>query len=190
MRDEWFIRGNVPMTKCEVRAVAIAKLELRPDSILYDVGAGTGSVSIEAALQMRKGRVYAVERNEEAVDLILANKKKFHGEQVTVIHGSAPESLVSLPVPTHVFLGGSGGKMEPVIKLVLEKNPSVRIVANVIALESLCRILSLTKALGLSAEVVSVWVARGERKGNCHLMKGQNPVYIISMGGADQWEER
>lgn len=185
MRDEWFIRGKVPMTKSEVRAVSISKLELRQDSVLYDIGAGTGSVSIEAALQMGEGHVYAIERNREAVGLIAENQKKFHVENMTVVHGSAPESLTGLPCPTHIFLGGSGGAMEGILKWVLEKNPSVRIVANVIALESLSQILSLTETLRIPAEVVSVQIARGEKTGRYHLMKGQNPVYVIAMGGKE-----
>lgn len=187
MRDEWFIRGKVPMTKSEVRAVSISELELRRDSVLYDIGAGTGSVSIEAALQMGEGHVYAIERNKEAVGLIAENLKKFQVENVTVVHGRAPESLIGLPSPTHVFLGGSGGAMEDILRRVLEKNPSVRIVVNVIALESLGQILSLTENLGIPAEVVSVQVARGEKTGHYHLMKGQNPVYVIAMGGKEPW---
>lgn len=188
MRDEWFIRGKVPMTKSEVRAVSISKLELRPGSVLYDIGAGTGSVSIEASLQMEEGHVYAVEQREEAVRLILENQKRFHRKNMTVIHGSAPESLIDLPSPTHVFLGGNGGNMEEIMKLVLEKNPSVRIVANVIALETLSCLLSMTETLKITAEVVSVQVAKGEKTGQYHLMKAQNPVYVIAMGGECTWE--
>lgn len=183
MRDEWFIRGNVPMTKSEVRAVSISKLELRPDSVLYDIGAGTGSVSVEAAMQMPAGQVYAIERQEEAVGLVRQNLEKFGAENVTVIQGRAPEVLAGLPCATHAFVGGTGGKMEEILTFLLKRNPAMRIVANVIALESLSGILELVKSLGIQAEVVSVQVAKAERAGSCHLMKGQNPVYVISMGG-------
>jgi len=183
MRDEWFIRGSVPMTKAEVRAISISKLELKKDSILYDIGAGTGSVSIEAALQMPEGCVYAVEKNREAIRLIEKNRQRFHADNVAVIYGKAPEILQDLPVPTHVFLGGSGGNGEAVIKEVFKRNPLVRIVANVISLESLGQVLGTIKSLAVLAEVVSVQVAKAEQAGNYHLMKAQNPIYVITMGG-------
>ena len=187
MRDEWFIRGSIPMTKSEVRAVSISKLELEPGAILYDIGAGTGSVSVEAAGQMPGGRVFAVERNEEGVRLIEKNCERFQVENVSVIRGSAPEALTGLPAPDCVFVGGSGGRMEQILRTVLEKNPSVRIVVNVIALESLSQVLDAAKKQNLEPEILSLHVAKGERTGNYHLMKGQNPVYVISMGGRDPW---
>ncbi len=110
MRDEWFIRGKVPMTKSEVRAVSVSKLELTQDSVLYDIGAGTGSVSIEAALQIPRGQIFAVEQNREAVDLIRQNKEKFHADNVRILWGKAPKILEGLPVPSHVFLGGKIGR--------------------------------------------------------------------------------
>lgn len=181
MRDEWFIRGDVPMTKSEVRAVSVSKLELPCDGVLYDVGAGTGSVAIEASRLLAKGKVYAVEQNPEAVRLIKENRARFEADNVTVVWGQAPEALAGLEKPSHVFLGGSGGGMEGIVKEILKKNPSVRIVANVIALESLCEILNVAERYGLETEVVSVQVARAKRAGAYHLMQGQNPVYVITM---------
>lgn len=183
MRDEWFIRGTVPMTKSEVRAVSISKLELRRDSVLYDIGAGTGSVSIEAALRMPGGQVYAVERDQEAVSLIRQNKEKFGARNVNIVCGEAPEILADLPTATHAFLGGTGGHMDAVVSALLERNPNMRIVANIIALESLSRLLELVKRREIPAEIVSVQVAKAWKVGDSHLMKGQNPVYVISMGG-------
>ena len=107
MRDEEFIRGAVPMTKSEVRAVSISKLELEEDSVVYDVGAGTGSVSVEAAGAAKKGRVFAIEKKKEAVELLYANKNRFGRDNMTVIEGTAPSALKELPAPTHVFLGGT-----------------------------------------------------------------------------------
>lgn len=186
MRDEWFVRGRVPMTKSEVRAVSISKLELKRDSVLYDIGAGTGSVSVEAALQLPAGKVYAVERDDEAVGLIRQNLEKFGVDNVTVIRGEAPRGLESLPTATHAFLGGTGGHMEDIVAALLERNPKMRIVANVIALESLARILELVRRREIQAEVVSVQVARGWKAGGVHLMKGHNPVYVVSMGGEEE----
>lgn len=183
MRDEWFIRGKVPMTKSEVRAVSISKLELKPDSVLYDIGAGTGSLSVEAALGMPAGQVFAIEHKDDAVELIRQNREKFRADNVTVVHGHAPEALLGLPPATHSFLGGTGEKMEEILAVLFKQNHAMRIVANIIALESLSGILELVKNMDIPAEVVSVQVAKAERAGNCHLMKGQNPVYVISMGG-------
>lgn len=185
MRDEWFIRGAVPMTKSEVRAVSISKLELKRDSVLYDIGAGTGSVSIEAALQMPAGQVYAIERDREAADLVRQNREKFGTDNVTVICREAPGGFEGLPAATHAFLGGTGGHMEDIVSGLIKINPHMRIVANIIALESLARILELVKRRKIQAEVVSLQVARAWKAGESHLMKGQNPVYVISMGGED-----
>ena len=123
MRDELFIRGDVPMTKSEVRAVSLSKLELNSDSILYDVGAGTGSVSIEASPILKSGRVYAIEKKPEALDLIKANKEKFCAHCLEIVEGAAPEAFKALEAPTHVFIGGTSGSMEEILDLVLRKKP-------------------------------------------------------------------
>lgn len=183
MRDELFIRGDVPMTKSEVRAVSLSKLELNPDSILYDVGAGTGSVSIEASRVLRSGRVYAIEKNAEALSLIKANKEKFCAHCVEIVGGAAPEALEALKAPTHVFIGGTSGSMEEILNLVLQKNPKVRVVINVIALESLTEVLSWLKKHSVTGEIVQVQIARSRKLGDYHLMTGQNPVYVVSFGG-------
>lgn len=190
MRDEWFIRGNVPMTKSEVRAVSISKLELKPDSVLCDVGAGTGSVSIEASFQVPSGQVYAVEQKPEAVELIRANKEKFKADRVTVLEGRAPGMFHLLPPLTHAFIGGSSGAMEEVIDALLEQNPGIRMVINVIAVETFSRVMNLLNRRGIEAEVVLVQVSRAEKTGKVHLMKGQNPVYVISFDGRKKEDGR
>ena len=179
MRDEWFIRGRVPMTKSEVRAVSLSKLELKPDSVLWDVGAGTGSVSVEASRLLSTGQVFAVEKEEDALELIRKNREKFQADRVTVVPGT-----------THAFIGGSAGKMGPILDALLEKNPGIRVVINVISLESLGEVLSYMKKRDLSGEIVSVQTARSRTAGSHHLMMGQNPVYIISFGGEEcPWAE-
>ena len=183
MRAELFIRGDVPMTKSEVRTVCVSKLELSPDSILYDIGAGTGSVSIEASGYLTNGKVYAVEKKPEAQVLIEANKEKFAADCVTVIKGTAPEALSGLEAATHVFLGGTSGNLEEVLDLVLKKNPKVRVVANFIALESLSEMLLWLKKHSIEAEIVQMQVSKAKTAGSYHMMMGQNPVYIISFGG-------
>lgn len=184
IEDEAFLRGAVPMTKCEVRIVSLSKLRLCADSVVYDVGAGTGSVSIEAALQVADGQVYAIEKKPEAAALILENQQKFAADNLTVIAGLAPEALETLPAPTHVFIGGSSGNLREILEAVLKKNPSVRIVINCIALETVAEALECLRALPVTdTDIVTVSAARAKEVGSYHMMMGQNPVYIISCSG-------
>lgn len=184
IEDEEFLRGKVPMTKSEVRSVSLSKLRLYEDSVLYDVGAGTGSVSVEAALQSVSGQVFAIEKKPEAVALIRDNKRKFAADNLTVIEGLAPEALEELPRPTHVFVGGSSGNLRQILETVLKKNPSVRIVINCIALETVAEALECLKTLPVTeTDIVSVSAAKAKELGSYHMMMGQNPVYIISCTG-------
>ena len=176
--------GVVPMTKSEVRAVSLSKLRLTKDAICWDVGAGTGSVAIEMALQARNGQVFAVERKPDAVALLERNKARFAAENLTVVPGSAPEACAELPAPTHVFIGGSSGNMREILKLILEKNPNARIVATAIALESVAELTACMKEFPFrETEVISMQVARDRKAGPYHLMTGQNPIYIFTMQG-------
>ncbi len=183
--DQRFVRGEVPMTKEEIRAVLLAKLRLRADSVLYDVGAGTGSVSMEAAALCQAGRVYAVERNEKALELIRANRERFGAENVEIVAGEAPEALLSLPSPTHVFVGGSGGKLAAIVEAVRQKNRQARFVVSAVTLETLGQVLDLSESCPEwgDLQVVQVSVARGRPAGRYHRMAGENPVWIASFGG-------
>lgn len=185
MKDECFIRGKIPMTKSEVRAVSLSKLELQRDHVVYDIGAGTGSVSVEAALAVPEGHVYAFEQKEEGCELIRRNKEQFQITNLTVVPGKAPESLLEIsrkiPAPDRVFLGGTGGSMEPILETVRHLNPNVRIVLNAAALETLAQITEYIKKHQLSAEIVSVQIARAQLLGSYHMMQGLNPVYVITL---------
>lgn len=181
MRDEQFLRGQVPMTKSEVRAVSLSKLEVKADSVVYDVGAGTGSVSVEAAFAAPAGHVYAFEQKEEACRLIGDNIRKFGVANVTVVPGRAPDTFAGIPAPDRVFLGGTGGNLEAVLDQVRKKNPRARIVANVIALETLGRVMEYLRQRGLAAEIICMQVSRAEKLGPYHMMKGGNPIYIVTV---------
>lgn len=183
MRDEWFIRGEIPMTKSEVRAVSVSRLELQTNSIVYDIGAGTGSVSVEAALRVPKGHVYAFEQKEEGCALIRANAKKAGLTNLTVVPGKAPESLAGYPTPDRVFLGGSSGNMEEILDLVTELNPAVQLVINVIALESLNQAMAWFQKKGWEPEVVCMQVSRAAKRGPYHMMQAQNPIYVLTAQG-------
>ena len=183
MRDEWFIRGEIPMTKSEVRAVSVSKLELCRDNIVYDIGAGTGSVSVEAALKVPEGHVYAFEQKEEGCALIRANAEKAGVKNLTVVPGKAPESLYGYPAPDRVFLGGSSGNMEEILDLVTELNHAVQLVINVIALESLSQAMEWFRKKGWEPEVVCMQVSRAAKRGPYHMMQAQNPIYVLTAPG-------
>lgn len=183
MRDEWFIRGEIPMTKSEVRAVSVSKLELCRDNIVYDIGAGTGSVSVEAALKVPEGHVYAFEQKEEGCALIRANAEKAGVKNLTVVPGKAPESLYGYPAPDRVFLGGSSGNMEEILDLVTELNPAVQLVINVIALESLSQAMEWFRKKGWEPEVVCMQVSRAAKRGPYHMMQAQNPIHVLTAQG-------
>lgn len=174
--EEQFIRDKVPMTKDEVRCISIAKLQIEQDSVVYDIGAGTGSVSVELALAAEDGMVYAVEKKPLAAELIGKNRDKFCLSNLEIIEGTAPEALLNLPVPTHAFIGGSSGNLKEIIEVLKRKNPSVRIVINAIALETVAEIAALGREYQM--EIVQVQAAKAKKTGNYHLMMGQNPVTI------------
>lgn len=190
MRDEWFIRGEAPMTKREVRAISIERLELYSGAVLYDVGAGTGAVCVEAAAQVGDGVVYAIEKKREAVKLLEKNKERFGASQIHIIEGEAPEAFLGLKRPTHAFLGGTSGKMEEILNGLLDKNPDIRIVINAITLESVWAAQGFTSLRGIEAELIQVQVSKARSVGKVHMMMGQNPIWILAFGDPDVEEGR
>ena len=182
--DDDFLRDRVPMTKEEIRSISLSKLRLQKDSVIYDIGAGTGSVAVEMALQACDGMVYAIEKKKEAVNLILENKRKFAADNLEVIEGLAPEALESLPAPTHAFIGGSSGNMKEILKALLEKNSKIRIVVNAIAVETVAETMQCLKELPFcEEEIVQVSVGRSKKIASYHMMMGLNPVFVFSFTG-------
>ena len=178
--DEAFERGDVPMTKQEVRAAVLAKLAVRPEDILWDVGAGTGSVSVELALAAPRGRVYAVECRPEGCALIKANREKFRTRNLVLVEGLAPAALLDLPAPDAVFIGGSKGSLAANVDAALDKNPDARICVSAIALESLSAAVAALTAKGRTVQVSQIAVSRAKAVGGLHLMMAQNPIYLIT----------
>lgn len=178
--DEAFERGDVPMTKQEVRAAVLAKLAVRPEDILWDVGAGTGSVSVELALAAPRGRVYAVECRPEGCALIKANREKFRTRNLVLVEGLAPAALSDLPVPDAVFIGGSKGSLAAIVDAALDKNPDARICVSAIALETLSAAVAALTAKGRTVQVSQIAVSRAKAVGGLHLMMAQNPIYLIT----------
>lgn len=178
--DEAFERGDVPMTKQEVRAAVLAKLAVRPEDILWDVGAGTGSVSVELALAAPRGRVYAVECRPEGCALIKANREKFRTRNLVLVEGLAPVALSDLPAPDAVFIGGSKGSLAAIVDAALDKNPDARICVSAIALETLSAAVAALTAKGRTVQVSQIAVSRARAVGGLHLMMAQNPIYLIT----------
>ncbi|MGI6003442.1 MAG: precorrin-6y C5,15-methyltransferase (decarboxylating) subunit CbiE [Lachnospiraceae bacterium] len=182
--DEEYIRGKVPMTKSEVRTVSIQKMQVPERAVVYDIGAGTGSVSIQTALMYPDAAVYAVERNEEALDLIERNKQKFRTDNVTVIPGRAPACLEDLPAPDCIFVGGSGGSLAEILQAVRRRNPRARIVMNFVTLETITQAFQILHDCGADdAQWVQMSVTGSRVLGHYHLMTAQNPVMIVTVPG-------
>ena len=175
---------GVPMTKSETRALVMSKLNLCPTDICWDVGAGSGSVTVEMALSAYHGHVYAVERCTEAAPLIQQNCAAFHIGNVTVIQGEAPEALESLPAPDAVFIGGSRGELPAIFNVILRNNPHVRIVLTAVTIETVSSALDAFSKAGLKPEITQISAARAKPVGGLHMMEAQNPVTILSGGNA------
>jgi len=188
MDDTNFIRSKVPMTKSEVRAIIISKLKLDENSVVYDIGAGTGSVSIECALAAQKGRVYSVEKDIQAAELLNKNKNNFKIENLDIVFGMAPEVLKDIKtVPTHCFIGGSMGKLKEIIEYTRSLNNNIRYVVSAVTLETLEQTNNITEILGYkNVEIIQASISRGEKIGSHTMLKAENPIYIISFGGEEK----
>lgn len=181
LADELFTRSKVPMTKQEVRSVSMSKLMPKATDKIYDIGAGTGSCSVELALLANKGQVWAFERNPEAVALIHKNKDLFGIENLEVIAGEALENIKDMPAPDCVFVGGSGGDLCEMLDIIYAKNSDCRVVINAITIETLAEVADYYKKhQDYSLEIVNVCVARSRKLGSYNLMMAQNPVYVMT----------
>ena len=169
---------KVPMTKQEIRAAALAKLGVGPEDICWDIGTGTGSVAVEMALQARE--VWAVERDREALRTAARNREKHGAWNLHLKEGSAPEALEGLPKPDAVFVGGSGGQLEEILKTIYYVNRKARICVSAIALETLQGAIECLQKLGYETEISQIAVSRSKPAGDLTLMLAQNPVYLIT----------
>lgn len=178
--DEEFIRGKVPMTKEEVRAVTLAKLNLQDDSIIIDIGAGTGSISIECSLFSPKGKVYAVEVNPEGISLIRENINKFNACNIEVIEGMAPQCLDKIRQVDRIMVGGSKGNIKEIIQW---SNSNLAkegiIVGNFISLENTVDFIKTLREQGYEYEVTQISVSKGKIINELTMMQGSNPIFIV-----------
>lgn len=186
LRDSMFMRAKVPMTKEEVRWTVCGRLAVQPRDTVWDVGAGTGAMTLELARRACDGLVYAVECKPDALSLLEENRRRLGGYNVQVIAGHAPEALEALPAPDCMFVGGSGGGMQRILALAKEKNPAVRVVVTAIALETLEEARRALIDLGFAnIEVSQLAASRGKVVGPYTMMTALNPVFILSGGGDD-----
>lgn len=178
MPDDVFVRGKVPMTKMEVRCVILGKMAVSENDVVLDIGAGTGSVSVELAMQARQ--VWAVERRDEAVELIRENREKFGRWNLRIAWGEAPMDLKELPDPDAVFVGGSGGHLGEILHEVWRRNGRARICISATLLETLQESLAAFAEREIEPDIVQIAVTRSEKVGGRHMMRAGNPIYIIT----------
>jgi len=181
--DDAFIRNNVPMTKQEIRILSLVKARIKPDAVIYDIGAGTGSLSVEAARLAPQGTVYALERNAEGVGLIRANAANFAVPNVKVIETEAPAGIERLPDVDTVLIGGSGSKLEGILDAVTPKlKPDGRIVLNCITVQTLMQCIDYMRGHSDSYvyEAIQVQVTRLQQLGPYDMAKAANPIYIVT----------
>lgn len=184
LHDEVFARDKVPITKSEVRAVILSKLNISSDSICYDIGAGSGSVSIEMAGLAYDGKVYAVEKNPVAIELIKKNIHNFNAENVELIFAKAPEGLDHILEADKIFIGGSGGELNAVMDMIFASQKHPTIVISAITLETVAQItdiLKKAKEYGYDTEVTAINVSKSKEVGPYNMMMAQNMVFIAKL---------
>ena len=177
--DELFIRGRVPMTKAEVRGIAVAGLDIGREDICWDIGGGTGSVSVEMAVRCERGTVHSVEKSPEAAELIDSNRRKFGCDNIVIHTGRASELLGELPAPDCVFIGGSGGELRETVTAAYEKNSNMRLTVTAVSLETLSECIAVFDEFGFEADISQIAVARTNKVGSHTMLSASNPVFII-----------
>lgn len=190
--DDSFVRGSVPMTKRLVRVSALSLLDPSAEDLIWDLGAGTGSVSVE--LSPRCGRVISVEKDPEAIRLMEENRKKFGAWNMEIVQGEVPQILRDLPMPDRIFVGGGGGRIREVLEIIktrlsgsgdcgqktAEESRLPAICASAVTLETLQEVRSVMEESGYETQVVQVAVTDVKKRGHFHMMDAQNPVFLIA----------
>ena len=182
--DEYFERvEKVPITKEEVRVIQISKARLKPGQIVYDIGCGSGSISVEAALQIESsGKVLAVDYDENAIELTKTNVKKFGLSNISTIYGNAKEKILELEEADTIFIGGTGGDTKEIVELSENKLKSGgRIVIGIILIETLYSVLQILDKLQFeSVDVTQVTISKSRKTSTGTMMLARNPVTVIS----------
>ena len=181
LKDDLFVRKDAPMTKREVRTLSIAKLNLSKDSVVIDVGTGTGSVGIGCAKVAYDGMVYGIEKEEKHLELLLENKKLLQVPNFIPLIGDGVDLIPTLPKATHAFVGGSSGKMDRILDLLYLNNPSIVIVINGITLETVSSVLEYGKKNQIRVDCVEIFAATTKQVGSYHMLQGNNPIFILTL---------
>lgn len=180
IKDQDFIRGKVPMTKSEVRTLSIIKMNISEEDIIWDIGAGTGSISIEIALNYPNSKIYSIERNFQGINLIEENMLKFGVNNIFPIEGLAPEAFENLENPNKVIIGGSGGNLEEILEYLWSLNSVKNIVLNAVTLNTAFKAIQFFNIKNASFESIQLTLSNIEVIKNHQMLKGQNPIFIIS----------
>lgn len=181
MKDTDFIRGQVPMTKEEIRTIALSKLDLQPNDVLMDIGAGTGSVCIEAALKLSQGRVIAIEDNEAAIELIHQNALKHGVANLEVRHTKAPLGMDGLSCVNKYFIGGSKGNLNHILTRIEQQAPAdTIIVVTAIVLDTMIQAYAFFKEANYAFELIQVSVNKIDTESKVAMLMAQNPIFIIT----------
>ena len=182
--DEYFERAEkVPITKEEVRTIQLSKARLKPGQIVYDIGCGSGSISVEAGIQIEStGKVLAIDYDENAVELTKKNLKKFNLSNVSVLFGNAKEKISDLEIADVIFIGGTGGDTSDIVKLSENKlKTGGRIVIGIILIETLYSVLQILDTLKFdSIDITQVTISKSRKTTTGTMMLAINPVTIIS----------
>lgn len=178
--DGEFVRADkIPMTKLEVRSVCVSKLEIAHDSVCWDIGCGTGSVSVEMAYRCTDGKVFAVDKNSAAIKLTEVNRRNFRCDNIEITECEAEKAAEALPPADCVFIGGSGGQLEKIIEISYQKNPRVKIVITAVSLETLRESIAVFDKIGVETEITQIAVTRTKKAGSHTMLSAENPVFII-----------
>ena len=180
--DDCFLRGDIPMTKQEVRILTLAKAQIRPGDRIIDIGAGTGSLSVEAALLSGTGQVTAIEREPEGIKLIQANAERFGVTNLQAVAGEAPAAMAGLPPADVVLIGGSGGHLAEIVDAADQLlAPGGRMVITAVTVETLMAALRLLEQRpDYTTDACGIQATRIRAVGASHMFQGLNPVYIIA----------
>ena len=183
IKDEEYVKGNAPMTKEEIRAVSVAKLEMNDNDICLDIGGGTGTISMEMARFAKNGHVYTIEMKDDAYEIIKQNIEKFKLKNITLIKGEAPNDLKDLKMKfDKIFIGGSGGNLEEIIQYSYDNLKEKGIlVLNFIVLENVFKTMEYLKKLNFrDTDICQVIVSKNRKIKDFNMMMAENPIYVIT----------
>lgn len=179
LKDDDFVRGKSPMTKEAVRNLSLAALAISPSDVVYDIGAGTGSVTCAMALKASESMVYGVEKNPDAVKLVQTNMAKTGARNIVIKEATAPSGLEGFPPADKVFIGGSTGNLKEIMETVLLRNEKAVFVITAVTLETISQATAVCKNLNLETEIICANISTAQKLGRYNLMQAENPVYII-----------